>query len=85
MYKPENKWQTDDNLVYNLKHKGWLKGKSQMINDVAVNIMAHDISEDDKKQIAKIICDALNNFYFKNSVQQVREPDTGGAGETKGK
>jgi len=75
MYKPETRFQIDDNCVYNLKHKGWWKGEPEMVNDVAINITARHIPEEDRKQIAKIICDALNNFYFNKPVQPAHAPE----------
>lgn len=65
MYKPETKWEIDENLVYNLRQEGYYKSKPLMVNGVVINITAIHTDKEDKELIAKIICDALNAYYFK--------------------
>lgn len=63
-YKPETKWTSDGNLVYNLHQDGWKKGEPIMVNDVAIQIQATHLSDDEQAKIAGIIKTALNEEYF---------------------
>jgi hypothetical protein len=64
-YKPETPWQISDNLVYNLKQDGWIKGEPFMVNDVAVSINARHLDEKTQKRIAGVISSALNEEFYR--------------------
>lgn len=63
-YAPENPWQVQGNLVYNLKCTGtYHKGKPLMCNDVAVRIDTR-LPDHIDADIANTICEALNRQYW---------------------
>jgi len=64
-YTPEHPFEIteDSKLVYNLKHHSFKKGKELFENDIAISIQSRTLDEEDRKKIAEIIRDALNNYF----------------------
>ena len=69
-YKPETAWQIteDGSLVYNLRQRGWKRGKPAMENDVSFVVNA---PKEMRVEFAKLIRDSFNVNYPANPVGSV--------------
>ena len=69
-YKPESSFQAtaDGSLVYNLRATGRFRnGQEQWENDVAISITAHQITDEQRADIADAIRELMNAKYLHNS------------------
>jgi len=64
-YKPEQKWVISDNLIYNLKTHGYIKGEPDFCNDVAINVVT-ELEGEERKEVMELILNTLNDYYFEN-------------------
>lgn len=66
-YKPENNFQTvdDASLVYSLRFTGrFREGQEEMENDVEIRITARRLTDEQRADVARTICNTLNEKYF---------------------
>lgn len=64
-----NNFNTDENLVYNLKQDGWEKGKPKLTNDFWFSVNGR--SKEENKVLAEIITSALNDEKIMSIVRQI--------------
>ena len=62
-YIPETNFKIEGNLIYSLKHTGWIDGKPLMTNDVCITIAADHLPKEQKDDIINCINDALHNKF----------------------
>lgn len=63
MYTANYPFQASGNFIYNLRQDGWKKGEPNLVNDVAVQINAHHLSEEQRAKITEVITNALNEAF----------------------
>ena len=63
-YKPETKFKTIENIVYNIRKGRSFTGRPMHVNDITITVEGSNRPDEEIDEILILIQDVLNKYYF---------------------